>query len=395
MNKDKKICHDCELPKSSHYHNWIEQFLNNIVVPNKFHGVTRKLERHLDKVLEKLFSFFKLVKLTEDFDENEIQLRSRFFINEAKKHGATFKILKGPAGTTNHFVMQYQNKKVRFDNLPIAQFANSNLAMKLDDKYFCKKELQKNKFPVAEGEVFWFNKKKESLKYGAQLGFPVVVKPRSGSVSRHVTTGINNEDELKTAVEYAIEYSPSFIIEKDLSECSVHRITIIDHDFIACAKQVPAHVIGDGVNSVKQLIEKKSLDENRNRDFYYPLKVTDQTFELLEKQNRTIDSVPHPRELIYLQTDPFMKLGGDIAEVTEELHPKTRKMLLDVAKLFDIKVVGIDFMIKDISKDWEQEKCGILELNTVPCIEIHHLPTYGSPQNVAEALFKMTKKYYL
>jgi len=51
-----------------------------------------------------------------------------------------------------------------------------------------------------------------------------------------------------------------------------------------------------------------------------------------------------------------------------------------------IHVVGIDFLCENISKSWKKQKCAILELNSVPSIELHHFPSAGVPQNVAKAM---------
>jgi len=43
-------------------------------------------------------------------------------------------------------------------------------------------------------------------------------------------------------------------------------------------------------------------------------------------------------------------------------------------------------MIGDISLPFSEQPCAVLELNSVPCIELHHFPSSGRPQNVAGAL---------
>ena len=89
-----------------------------------------------------------------------------------------------------------------------------------------------------------------------------------------------------------------------------------------------------------------------------------------------------------------MRHGGDIAEVTSEMHFDNKQLFLDIATYFGLKVIGLDFMVKDIAKSWREQPCAVLEVNTVPCIEMHHYPIYGQPQDVAEEIFKMFKKYY-
>jgi cyanophycin synthetase len=76
-------------------------------------------------------------------------------------------------------------------------------------------------------------------------------------------------------------------------------------------------------------------------------------------------------------------------------HPDNIQLFKDIAKFFDIRLVGIDFLVPDISSSWQNQQCAVLELNSVPCIETHHFPSSGAPQNVANALVDLFFKYYL
>jgi len=74
---------------------------------------------------------------------------------------------------------------------------------------------KKSSFPIADGKSFWFWQNNRALKFGSEkLGFPLVVKPRGGSVARHVTTNIRSRDELLKAINKAVVYSPAFIVER-------------------------------------------------------------------------------------------------------------------------------------------------------------------------------------
>ncbi len=56
-------------------------------------------------------------------------------------------------------------------------------------------------------------------------------------------------------------------------------------------------------------------------------------------------------------------------------------------------IVGIDFIIEDISKPWqEQAKCGVIECNGRPFFDNHHLPFEGKPRNVAGAIWDFALK---
>ena len=82
-------------------------------------------------------------------------------------------------------------------------------------------------------------------------------------------------------------------------------------------------------------------------------------------------------------------------EVTDIAHPDNIQLFKDTAKIFDTRLVGLDFIVPEIEKSWKNQNCAILELNSVPCIELHHFPSSGEPKNVAGAVTNLFVKYYL
>jgi len=127
----------------------------------------------------------------------------------------------------------------------------------------------------------------------------------------------------------------------------------------------------------------------------YKLVIDETSKELLAEKNYNLETVPKRGEIVYLQKNPFLKLGGDLAEITDIVHPDNIQLFKDIAKFFDIYLVGMDFLVPNISNSWHNQQCAILELNSLPCIEMHHFPSSGNPQNVANALVNMFFKYYL
>jgi len=125
------------------------------------------------------------------------------------------------------------------------------------------------------------------------------------------------------------------------------------------------------------------------------LVINETTEKLLKEKGYNFSTIPKKGEIVYLQKDSFLKLGGDLFEVTKGVHPDNLLLFCEVAKFFDVRLVGIDFLAKDISISWKNQPCAILELNSLPCIEMHHFPSSGKSQNVAKTLVDMVFKYYL
>jgi cyanophycin synthetase len=307
---------------------------------------------------------------------------------------------KSGFGFTGVYRATLGGKTIQFEGLPIAEFASRYDLRMMDDKALSKGHTARGGFPNAKGRSFWFWQVKRALEFGEDTGYPLVVKPRKGSVARHVTTDIRDRSSLERAIRFALRYSPEFIVERFIEKAFVFRATVIDFENVFCVMQVPAHVQGDGIRSVRDLVKDKDRDRFRGmpgqkQSVLYELRHDALTDEIFRENGWTTEMIPERDQTIFLQKDPFLKLGGDIVEVTSEVHPENRDLFRDIAKWFDARLVGIDFIAGDIGKPHSDQDCAVLELNSLPCIELHHFPTVGLPTDPAFALAEMFVKYYI
>lgn len=395
----KKLCPDCGLSAWHHLFGWLSELIDRQLPDFE---PPQKIGVFFDSLLEKLFTAAGLFRPRNDFTKADIPQRTFLFLTEMRKRGAVGYGFKTPFGWADFYKIIVGKKTFRFQGLPTALFKSKYPSRLSDDKWLAKQRLEKAGFPVAEGRAFWLWQREKAMAFGKKLGFPLVVKPRSGSVSRHVSTDVRNLNDLKKAIDWTLVYSPAFIVEKYLADTFVHRATVIDFDFVAVDKAVPANVVGDGVSSLGQLIEIKNKDPLRGpagqrQSPLHPILVDQASKELLAQNiNRyNLESVPKNGELVYLQKDSFLRLGADIIEVTAETHPENRRLFSDVARHFDIRLVGIDFLAEDIARPWREQTCAVLELNSLPAFESHHFPFSGPPQNVAEKIADLFFKYYV
>lgn len=391
-------CKSCGQSNWCHFDSWTEELNRRFLPPIK---LPSKIIEIIDIFIEKIFTIPKLARYKTDFTiSSNVPLRVFLFADEMRKRGAVCSVLHSFFGFTNQVKMDIQGRTFRFYGYPTAEFASKYDTRITDDKVLAKDHCKIGGFPVAEGRSFWLWQKNRAVRFGLEIGFPLVVKPRAGSVSRHVTTNIANAEQLKKAIEHSIIYSPAFIVEKYIAGTSVFRATVIDFDFVACVKQVPANIEGDGVSTIRALIDLKNLDprrgeRNQNQFVLNKIVVNQTTKNLLDEKGYSLDSIPRKGEIVYLQKDPFLKLGGDLVELTPTVHPDNIKLFRDLARHFDIRITGMDFLAEDISKSWKDQSCAVLELNSLPCIELHHFPYSGAPTNPAGALAEMFVKYYL
>lgn len=394
-----KLCKDCGPLPVNHLENWVNDFLRLGTTPDILNWLPIQFFNFLDQSIYQIFLWLKLFSVTEKIDDSKISLRTLVFIAEAKKRGIAVKSLSSWSGPTNHFEMAIRNKKYYFEGLPRAEHLENQLSKIIDDKMAVKTKLQKAGLPVAEGRSFWWFQKDQAKTLMRKIGFPVVVKPRLGSMSQHITVNIKNEPDLYKAIKIAKKYSPVFIIEKFLGGVPTYRATVIDFQQVACVQRIPANVIGDGHRTIRELIDLKNSDPRRGQPrqkntISYKI-VTDKTVEaFLTKKDFSYKSILAKGERVYLQEKINVDFGGDLREETAKIHPDNLELFRKAAKLFNVRLVGIDFLIKDISLSWKSNPSAILELNSLPYIDMHHFPTDGQGINVASYLCEMVKKYY-
>lgn len=395
-----KDCEDCGPLPVNHFSKWTEDFLNISIAPIFELFVPLKLYYFIDQFIYKAFIFCGLFSLAENIDCQKVSLRTTVFTKEAEKKGIVCKNLISSLGPTNYFQLPIGKKFIFFEGLPRLEEMENRLSKTIDDKWAVKKILQKAGLPVSQGKSFWWFQKEQAKNWAIkEPGFPLIVKPRFGSMSQHITAPIQDAETLVLAIKKVVEYCPAFLVEKFLDQASVYRATVVDFKEIACVRRIPAQVRGDGKRTIQELIKLKNSDPRRGQPrqkdtTLYKIVTNNTTDALLKKKNYSYQTVPAKGETIYLQEKVILDLGADLNEETARIHPDNLELFRKTAELFNVRLVGIDFLIKDISLSWKTNPSAIIELNSLPYIDMHHFPTDGSAVNVAGYLCEMVEKYY-
>lgn len=390
----KNICHECgPLPKN-HFSNYIESFLEN-VLPGLPENILCALERLFVGVLMRL----NLLRRVPYEPSPKISLRSSVFITEGIKRGFSFWTINGPFGPVGRFQMLKAQRLYFFEGLPRAEFFNTRKSALIDDKAKVKEILLDLKLPTPHGRCFNLFQFRAAVKYGLNLGFPLVVKPRSGSISRHVITNVCVEKELSDALKKVFSYEPHAIIERFLPNVKTYRATVVDFTHIAVVERIPAHIVGDGVHTIQELIDVKNNDLRRGKPkqkdtTLYQLVIDATTFRLLKENDYDFHSIPKNKEHIFLQKKVILDLGADLIEVSNKIHPDNHRLFEKISRAFNTRLVGIDFLAEDIARSWNKQRAVIIELNSLPYIDMHHFPTEGIPVNVGGLICDLVEKYY-
>ena len=222
----------------------------------------------------------------------------------------------------------------------------------------------------------------EACRY---VGFPLVIKPIDGNHGRGITVNINTYDEALVAFNAAKEISHKVIIEKFITG-EDYRLLVINNVLVAAAKRSPAHVVGDGKSTIKELVEEENRDPRRgygHENVLTQITINDLTRTILAAVGYKEDSVPTAGEKVILKDTANLSTGGTAEDVTDIVHPSNVSMAERISKIIDLDICGIDIMTTDISKPLEETGGAVLEVNAGPGFRMHLAPTKGLPRNVA------------
>jgi len=257
------------------------------------------------------------------------------------------------------------------------------------DKILTKKILKDHGLPVPEGDVAY--NEEEAISIAEELGYPVVIKPYNGNQGKGVHLNISNREEVVIAYRNAKNYSDLVMVEKQVKGRH-YRVLVVGEKVVAVAERIPAHVIGDGVHTVKELIEIENKNPLRGNGHEKPLtKITVDAVSkmVLQKQGLTLDDVPRKGRKVFLRESANLSTGGIAIDRTDEIHPYNIEIAVRAAKAIGLDIAGIDITMEDIRKPLSATNGAIIEINASPGIRMHHYPSKGKPRNVAKAIVDM------
>lgn len=320
--------------------------------------------------------------------DRELYNRSLVVVREARRRGIPIRSIQFLGAHTNFFTIRISGARHIFEGLPHLVVERS-LPVDFTDKGTLKQLLSTAGLPHPAGRVF--RSPGPALRYvQAELGWPVVVKPVAGSLSRHTVCTIQTDRELIEAIRIAQLISRSFLVEQYIAG-SDFRVTLVDGTVVAACRREPPNVVGDGRRTIRALVERKNQDPlrgdvgQRNRTLH-KLVISPATIRLLTTQGLTLDSVLPKGRKAYLHTKVILAAGADIHDVTNDIHPDNRIPFERLAEFCQVPVIGIDVIAQNLATPHTKQPFAILEANSLPYIDMHHEPVTGTPRNVAASI---------
>jgi cyanophycin synthetase len=317
-------------------------------------------------------------------EENKLGPSTQSIVDEAVKRGIPFIRLNDASfvqlgyGVFQKQIMATMTSQTRSIGVELA-----------GDKEDTKFLLNRAGIPVPKGSIC--TSEEELLNELDNVGYPCVIKPIDGNHGKGATTKIKNEEEARRAFQLAKNYSHRIILERWVKG-SDFRLLVINHQLVAAAKRTPAHVVGDGKSTIKQLIDAVNADPRRgygHENMLTEITVDKMTRRILSSSKLTLKSVLPDKKNLFLKTTANLSTGGTATDVTDSVHPYYKFMAERISRIIGLDICGIDIMASSLKTSVVESGGAVLEVNAAPGFRMHLDPTVGQPRNVAKPVMDM------
>jgi GNAT-family acetyltransferase (TIGR03103 family) len=177
----------------------------------------------------------------------------------------------------------------------------------------------------------------------------VVVKPADGEQGRGVHVRLTDFSSVKKAITEAKKSGNKVIIEEFFDGVDL-RVVLINYEVVAAAIRKPAQVVGTGEHTIKELIKKQSRRRAAATGGESNIPLDSETKRCISEAGYNLNDILPPKHTIAVRNTANLHTGGTIHDVTDELHPVLAEAAKKAARVLDIPVTGVDFIVKSHDK---------------------------------------------
>jgi cyanophycin synthetase len=221
-----------------------------------------------------------------------------------------------------------------------------------------------------------------------EIGLPVVVKPRDGNQGKGISVNVTTEAGVKAAYLAAVAHRDDVLVERFL-QGSDYRLLVVGNKLVAAARREPPLVIGNGKNTVRELVDIVNADPRRGEGHATSLtkiRFDDIAIARLKEQGYEANSVPAKGARVILRNNANLSTGGTATDVTDDVHPEVALRAIAAAQMVGLDICGVDVVCESVLRPLEEQGGGVVEVNAAPGLRMHLSPSFGKGRDVGEAV---------
>jgi len=222
----------------------------------------------------------------------------------------------------------------------------------------------------------------------------IVIKPAQQLGGIGVSILPNTEDAVIKAYEIALEKNKSKTFTKVLGEEFIkgenYRFLVLGDKVIGIIRRKAAHVIGNGKDTLKKLIEQ--ANEEKKKEVLKPILVDSEVKIKLKNEGKDLSYIPKKQEEVILRYNCNLTTGGTTEECAKETDQYYKDLAVETLKAIGLEFGGVDIIAEDITKP---SKCAINEINYNPGLRLHYHAKKGDIVRVAIPIMEYIRDKYI
>lgn len=247
----------------------------------------------------------------------------------------------------------------------------------VQDKYLLKWFLRRQDVSTPRGELA--RSAKEAIEIADRLGTPVVVKPRSGNKGRGITVNISTPEEIRAAYDRAAKVGKGLLVEEYVPADREYRVLATADECVSVVRRLLPHVIGDGVATIRELIEVTNSTRTLNPALFKRYTPIDEvTCAYLAKQGHRLDDVLPRGFDLTVRDVGGLSSGGEPVECSDEVDDQLRNTAVQAVRA----IPGLTWGGCDIIQT-SDGRAYIIEINSDADIGGATYPLQGEPTDIA------------
>lgn len=286
----------------------------------------------------------------------------------------------------------------RYNTIDLNTMGASEVARDKDYANFFMKSMG---YPIVPGSKTFFSdrwakaigKPRQNIdaayRHAKKLGFPVIVKPNSGSQGLGVAL-VHNKRDFYRAMRVVFKGDRVAIVQKPVHGKD-YRVVVLDDKVISAYERVPLSVVGDGKSAIMKLLKaKQERFVASSRDTQ--IKTDDPRIAAkLKHQGLSFRSVLDKDQQVFLLDNANLSTGGDSVDVTEKAHLDFKKLAIKITRDMGLRLCGVDFMVDgDINQ--KPGTYWVLEINSAPGLD-HYVLLGKAQEKIVEDLYLSVMKH--
>jgi len=218
----------------------------------------------------------------------------------------------------------------------------------------------------------------------------LVVKPADSSLSRGLTVGVRDNDQLQRAIAGARSVSKNILIQQQVKGEEL-RFTLINGKVEAVLLRQTAQVVGDGRSTVRKLIAKENEARSQIRLEHITYPQLSET--LVSPALLNSAEVPSVGEIIELNRSTMVSGGCSVYEILDSVDASYVREVERLVAGLDAGFMVVDVFCMDYTAEATAANHKLIEFNSAPALKLYYACRDGKQFDIVSRLVTLIDEY--